>query len=122
VTHSDHKLPDYILVLCREFRKHLTGSEALLWRCLRNRSLNGLKFRRQYPIGRSIIDFYCHEHRLVVEVDGGIHLGNDQRLYDVARQHDLEDQGYTVLRLKAVDVEVSPERALGEILCTVHAL
>lgn len=59
--------------IARRFRKRPTGSEELLWQALRNRQLDGLKFLRQHPIGVSIVDFYCHEKRLVVEVDGGMH-------------------------------------------------
>ncbi len=67
--------------LCRQFRKHPTTTEEMLWQCLRNRRLQGLKFRRQHPIGRYIADFYCHEHKLVAEADGGIHMKKDQKPY-----------------------------------------
>ncbi len=58
----------------RRLRKRQTKSEKLLWQALRNRQLSDLKFLRQHPIGHSIVDFYCHENRLVIEIDGGIHL------------------------------------------------
>ncbi len=61
-------------VTARRLRKRQTKSEKLLWLALRNRQLGGLKFLRQHPIGHSIVDFYCHENRLVIEIDGGIHL------------------------------------------------
>jgi len=57
----------------RELRKNQTPAEQMLWRQLRNRRLCGLKFRRQHPIGSYIVDFYCAQHKLVVELDGGIH-------------------------------------------------
>ena len=57
----------------RRMRKSPTPSEDILWQALRNRQIHGLKFLRQHPIGPTIVDFYCHEKRLAVEVDGGIH-------------------------------------------------
>ena len=115
MTGTRQKLPDYLVDLCREFRKHPTDTESMLWACLRDRQLHGFKFRRQHPIGRYIADFYCHELRLIVEVDGGIHMQKDQKLYDVARQEDLEGQGYTVVRVSTDEVKKSLRRVLGKI-------
>ena len=80
----------------RELRKEMTPAERVLWGRLRNRQLKGLKFRRQHPLGRFIVDFCCAEHRLIVEVDGGVH--RDQRAYDEARTEVLQAYGYRVLR------------------------
>ncbi len=55
----------------RALRKNLTDAEKLLWRHLRDRQLDGCKFRRQHPIGKFIVDFVCVEKKLVIEVDGG---------------------------------------------------
>jgi very-short-patch-repair endonuclease len=77
-------------------RKEATDAENLLWRLLRNRRLAGAKFRRQHPIGQYIVDFYCDERRLVIELDGGQHL--EQRDYDARRDAFLRKQGLTVLR------------------------
>ena len=57
----------------RELRQESTEVEKLLWTELRNRKLNGLKFRRQHPLDKFIVDFYCNEKKLVVELDGGVH-------------------------------------------------
>jgi very-short-patch-repair endonuclease len=95
------KLPEYLLKLCRDFRKHPTETEAMLWECLRNSQLHDYKFRRQHPIGRYIADFYCDELKLVVEIDGSIHDQTDQAEYDMVRQRELEDQGYTIVRVTA---------------------
>jgi type I restriction enzyme R subunit len=84
---SKPKLPEYLLRRVREFRKHPTTAEAMLWECLRGRRLNGTKFRRQHPIRRYVVDFYCHEHKLIVELDGEIH--EHQREYDAVREADL---------------------------------
>lgn len=80
----------------RQLRQQLTDVEQQLWLILRNRQLTGLKFRRQVPIGAYIVDFYCHECGLVVELDGSQHLV--QREYDDIRTQFLQAQGLTVLR------------------------
>jgi very-short-patch-repair endonuclease len=86
----------------RELRHPLTPAEQKLWGVLRNRRLASYKFRRQHPIGRFIVDFYCAQIRLVIEVDGGVHLA--QYEYDTARTKWLESQGYTVIRFLNTDV------------------
>jgi very-short-patch-repair endonuclease len=97
----------------RELRKEPTTSEALLWARLRNRQLDGLKFRRQHPIGRSIVDFYCPEKRLVIEVDGGIH---DQTVEeDLERTKVLQSLGYRVIRFRNLVVEQNINLVLSTI-------
>lgn len=113
---APRKLPEYLLELCRQFRKQPTETEAMLWTCLRNRQLHGYKFRRQHPIGRYVADFYCDELRLVIEVDGGIHMKRDQKAYDNARQESLEDQGYTVVRVKATEIKRNPAQVLKRLI------
>lgn len=63
----------YIIKLAQEMRKDLTPCEQILWNKLKEKRLNGCKFRRQHPINRYILDFYCHEHKLAIEVDGNVH-------------------------------------------------
>lgn len=77
-------------------RKQPTPAEAHLWRALRARRLAGLKFRRQHPVGRFILDFYCPAHKLVIEIDGGVHVQRSD--YDQRRTQQLEAFGYRVLR------------------------
>jgi very-short-patch-repair endonuclease len=86
----------------RQLRQKLTPAEASLWNVLRRRQLLGLKFRCQHPVGRFIVDFYCPSCKLVVEVDGGIHL--DQKDYDEARTEQLRSFGYRVLRFTNEEV------------------
>ena len=88
----------------REMRGSLTPPEARLWGALRRKALNGLRFRRQHPIGPFILDFYCHSARLAVEVDGQQHEGDDGAARDERRDLWLERHGLTVLRVKASDV------------------
>ena len=69
----------------RALRKRMTDAERLLWRHLRNRELDGWKFRRQYPVGSFIVDFICVEKNLVIEVDGGPHAENEEQ--DIKVRH-----------------------------------
>ena len=86
----------------RAMRKEPTLAEKLLWRKLRNNQLAGLKFRRQFAIGAYIVDFYCSQYNLVIELDG---MSHDKTLnYDKERQNYLEAQGYIVLRYMNEDV------------------
>ena len=74
----------------------MTDAERVLWQHLRNRQINGVKFRRQVPIGKYIVDFQSVECKLIIEVDGGQH--SEQLEYDRQRTHFLESQGYKVVR------------------------
>ena len=71
---------------------------------LRNRQLVGMKFRRQHPIGPYIVDFYCHEARLAIELDGSGHQDEDQADYDRIRSTELESKGVKVMRFWNQDV------------------
>jgi len=87
----------------RALRREMTLPEGLLWQALRQRP-SGLKFRRQHPIGRCIVDFYCPSAKLVIEVDGESHLLGDHPERDSRRDAWMKIQGLRVLRLAAVDV------------------
>ena len=82
----------------------MTATEVLLWERLRDRRLAGLKFRRQHAIGRFVVDFYCHELRLVVEIDGTVHDGPERKVLDAQRQEELESLGLRFLRVRTEDV------------------
>ena len=79
----------------RHLRRNLTKVEAKLWQAMSRRQLKGTKFSRQIGIAGYICDFVCREHRLVVEVDGGQHVGSE---YDRVRDARIEAAGYRVLR------------------------
>jgi very-short-patch-repair endonuclease len=85
-------------------RRAPTEAESRLWHKLRDRRLFGVKFRRQHPIGPWIVDFFCRESKLVVEIDGGGHDDPGKRLDDARRTEDLERLGVRVLRLWNTDV------------------
>ena len=79
-------------------RNSMTEAENKLWNELRDRRLDGYKFRRQHPIKRFIADFYCHEARLVVEIDGEIHNGDCNKEYDEGRTYELTEYNIRVIR------------------------
>jgi very-short-patch-repair endonuclease len=85
----------------KSMRSEMTDAERTLWMQLRAHRLDGLKFRRQTPIGRYIVDFVCHEHRLVIELDGGQHAESQ---HDTTRDRWLESKGYRILRFWNSDV------------------
>lgn len=101
----------------RTLRRTQTRAEALLWRILRAREFRDLKFRRQVPLGPYIADFVCFEHRLIVELDGGIH---EAPFYDLARQREREEwlrrQGFKLLRFPNREVENHINQVLQRIL------
>lgn len=90
------KVSSQSVSFARRLRRRATSAEAVLWRKLRSRNLRGLKFRRQHPIGPYIVDFYCAEQGLVVEVDGDSHIGRERE--DRLRTRRLEGAGYRVIR------------------------
>jgi len=98
-----------------ELRKSQTQAEEFLWEILRNRQFMKLKFRRQHQIGDYIVDFYCHDKRLVIEIDGGIHNKQYQIKKDKKRDVYLTSLGITVLRFTNEQVINNIENVLQEI-------
>jgi very-short-patch-repair endonuclease len=84
--------------LATELRKRQTRAEALFWQEVRNRNCLGYKFYRQRILLNYIVDFYCRELKLVIEIDGGIHSREQNHIYDKIRSADLESYGLTLLR------------------------
>ncbi len=89
--------------LARKLRRTMTLPEVMLWQQLR-RSPNGIKFRRQHPVGCYVADFFCSKARLIVEVDGAIHGFETRPVRDSARDRYLNDNGYRVMRIGAADI------------------
>jgi len=104
----------------RTLRSHQTNAERLLWGKLRARRLGGFKFRRQMPIGRSIVDFCCPDAWLVIELDGGGHSEDATVLKDAARTADLESKGYRVLRFWNTEVFENLDGVCETILSTAR--
>ncbi len=99
----------------REMRHEPTAAEELLWQRIRNRGIDGAKFRRQHTIDRFIVDFVCLERALIIEVDGEIHQQPNQQAYDRERQQILEALGFRVLRFMNEMVFQSLEEVVQQI-------
>ncbi len=110
---------DRIRLHARALRHNATEAEKLLWRRIRMWQLDGLKFRRQQPIGIYIVDFVCLEKRIVVEIDGGQHA--DQHDYDGQRDDWLREQGFIVLRFWNHEVLGSIDGVAEKIFETVKS-
>ncbi|MFY0568019.1 endonuclease domain-containing protein [Archangium lansingense] len=104
-----------LLALCRRLRADTTDAESLLWRLLRARRLVGVKFRRQHQFGAYILDFYSHEAKLVIELDGDGHAQPEQQMRDAERTAFLASHGLTVLRFSNRDVLQETEAVLTRI-------
>jgi very-short-patch-repair endonuclease len=105
--------PPLVRQRAKELRWPQTPAEAALWERLQNKQLYGLKFRRQHPLHHFILDFYCHAHHLVIEVDGGIH--QQQQDYDAARTEWLTQRGFKVIRFSNEEVLHDLETVLQKI-------
>ena len=103
-----------------ELRKRTTDAEQKLWALLRNRQLKGKKFRRQHAIGKYVADFYCHECKLVIELDGNFHNTTEAKQYDHARTIVLNELGITVLRFWNKEIIEDPEKVLKKISDHIH--
>ncbi len=99
----------------KNLRQTATEAEQKLWSLLRNRQLKGKKFRRQHVYGDYILDFYCNESKLAVELDGSIHLQRIGKEYDKLRTHFLNNNGIAVLRFWNKEIINRPEKVLARI-------
>ena len=99
----------------RSMRKFPTQAEAVLWKRLRKRKMKGFRFRRQHPIVRFIVDFYCAEAKLVVEVDGSVHDEPGYEEYDADRKQFLESLGLRVIRFTNAEVVADTDTVVGVI-------
>ena len=88
----------------KNLRKRATDAERLLWRYLRAKQMEGIKFRRQEPVGNYIVDFICFDRRIIVEIDGGQHARDENINKDKERDEWLRNQGFKVLRFWNNDV------------------
>jgi adenine-specific DNA-methyltransferase len=110
-----------LLTFARDMRRDATDAEELLWQLLRNRRLAGFKFRRQVPISGYIVDFYCHESCLGVELDGQPHDDPERQDYDDRRSAALaSSDGLRIVRFWNEVVLKHPEVLLEEILCYLN--
>lgn len=96
----------------------MTQAEELLWNALNKKQL-GVKFRNQHPLAFFIADFYCHELRLVIEVDGGYHKRKEQFEYDENRTAELEEWDINVIRFRNEQIENNLEEVVAELKETI---
>jgi len=101
----------------RNLRKNQTRAEDIFWREVRNRLFLNLKFRRQVPIGKYIVDFVCEQEKLIIELDGDQHAENET--YDEERTRMLENYGYRVVRYWNEDLYEGLDRVFEELSCLV---
>jgi very-short-patch-repair endonuclease len=99
----------------RELRKNMTDAERILWNVIRNRKLEGRKFRRQYSIDKYTVDFFCFEENLIIEVDGESHNNIGSEQYDFYRDELFVNMGYIILRVKNEEIYYHLEEVLNEI-------
>jgi len=99
----------------KNLRSNLTPAEARLWKFLQNRQLDNRKFRRQHSIGNYIVDFYCSEEKLAIELDGSIHFNPVNEVYDLSRDKFIESLNIKVIRFSNEDVFKKINILLDEI-------
>ena len=111
---APHNLPHKALHR-RTLRAHLTPAEAVLWNCLKGKKLAGRKFRRQHSVGEYVLDFYCLEEKLAIELDGAGHSNVIGEAHDATRTAYLARFGIAVLRFENKAVWAGLDGVLGEI-------
>ncbi len=105
----------------RELRKKQTETEEIMWKILRNRGCDGLKFKRQYGIGKYIADFYCPEKRIVVEIDGSQHFTPKGMAYDKVREEYMKSLGIRTIRFTNYEVKSNTEGVIEALKIFIHA-
>jgi len=106
----------------RNLRKNQTPAESLLWSKLRSRQLSGFKFRRQHPLDRYILDFYCSEAHLAIEIDGGQHADDATLKRDNLRTEYLNENGIHVIRFWNDDVLKHLDEVIAEINASLNEI
>ncbi len=109
----------WVFQFAKRMRYEPTAAEAALWEVLSGKKL-GTKFRRQHPFGRFILDFYCHEKKLAIEIDGGYHLDEAQQEYDALRTEYLRELGVREIRFTNEDVLRKMDEVLAKIKKEMH--
>jgi len=105
----------------KKLRVNETPTERILWQKLRDRRFCNIKFRRQHRIGPYIVDFYCSQHRLIIEIDGSVHFKDQHTIdRDKLRQLFLETKGFFILRFTTRDIQQSLHLVLEAIYTYTH--
>jgi very-short-patch-repair endonuclease len=115
------QVPTKLRVRSRALRRSMTDAERIVWYGVCAHRLNGASFRRRAPIGPFIVDFVCHDARLIVEIDGGQHFEDAHEKRDARRDQFLAERGYRVLRFCNLDVMSNRNGVLEAIAEAVRA-
>lgn len=99
-----------------DLRRKMTKTEKELWEVLKNKKLGGFKFRRQHPISKFILDFYCHEAKFGIEIDGKVHNSKSQKFYDDDRSEILREYGIKIIRFQNDEIIENIEEVKLKIL------
>lgn len=109
-------------ILRKELRNNSTSAEAVLWKRLKAKQVEGLKFRRQYGVGAYVVDFYCPELRLAIELDGGVHEAAMAYERDAIRARCIEQSNIKIIRFHNEAVFNNMEGVVGEIVEVARSL
>ncbi len=104
----------------RDLRTESTPAEEVLWEKIRNRKFLKLKFKRQHSIGNYIVDFYCANPLIIIELDGSVHSENEQKQKDIYRDENLRDMNYLVFRFSNEEVLNNAKAVLQQIEAGMH--
>ena len=105
-----------------ELRNNMTKAEEVLWKELKKKEIFKARWKRQHPIDIFIVDFYCHKYKLVIEVDGDIHLNEEIKERDDGREHDIEKLGIKILRFTNDEILGNIESVKDKILFEINLL
>ncbi len=110
-----------IFQIAERLRRDMTNTEKILWERLYKNQL-GVRIKRQHPIWKFIADFYCHEVKLIIEIDGGIHLRPENKQYDISREIILKEFQIEILRFTNEEVTVHIDKVIERIKSTIETL
>ena len=110
-----------IFQIAERLRRDMTDTEKIIWDRVCKNQL-GVQIRRQHPIWKFIADFYCHEVKLIIEIDGGIHLRSENKEYDISRDIILKEFKIEILRLNNDEVINEPDLVIEKIKRTIEIL
>ena len=112
-----------IYTYAQQLRRRMTDAEVKLWEKLRNKQLHGFKFRRQHPLLETyIVDFYCAQVKLVIEIDGPVHVLPLVKLYDQNRENELKSYGFRIMRFSNKEIETDIHHVLSKIAERVYSI
>jgi very-short-patch-repair endonuclease len=111
-----------IFLRAAELRNNMTAAEIVLWEELRKKEIFNARFKCQHPTDIFVVDFYCHKYKLVIEVDGEIHLRDEVIEHDDGRSHDIEKLGIKILRFTNEEVLENVNEVKRRILQEISSL